>query len=131
VCTRLKERLPGAQKQLVVVPEGDETARRAAGQLAVEAKNGLQLRVVVVSVDQPTVPDRDTESGALVVLSAGRWTAEELAGIAEACADARLEVVGIVVAGLVLAHPTRSAGQLPDDATLTLAVPGHGTGGSA
>ncbi|MER6077820.1 polysaccharide biosynthesis protein [Streptomyces sp. NPDC001833] len=131
VCARLKERLPGAQKLLVVVPDGDETARRAAGQLAGEAKNGLQLRVVEVSVDQPTVPDRDTESGALVVLSASRWTAEELAGIAEACADARLEVVGIVVAGLVLAHPTRSAGQLPDDATLTLAVPGHGTGGSA
>jgi capsular polysaccharide biosynthesis protein len=131
VCARLKERLPGAQKVLVLVPDGDETARRAAGQLAAEAKNGLQLRVVEVSVDRPTVPDRDAESGALVVLSAGSWTAEELAGIAEACADARHEVVGIVVAGLVLARPTRSGSQLPDDATLTLAVPGHGTGGSA
>ncbi|MGW5661479.1 Wzz/FepE/Etk N-terminal domain-containing protein [Streptomyces sp. NPDC003758] len=131
VCARLKERLPGAQRLLVVVPDGDEIARRAAGQLVAEAKNGLQLRVVEVSVDRPTVPDRDTESGALVVLSAGSWTAEELAGIAEACADGRHEVVGIVVAGMVLARPTRSAGQLPDDATLTLAVPGHGTGGSA
>jgi hypothetical protein len=131
VCARLKERLPGAQRLLVVVPDGDEVARRAAGQLVAEAKNGLQLRVVEVSVDRPTVPDRDTESGAVVVLSAGSWTAEELAGIAEACADGRHEVVGIVVAGMVLARPTRSAGQLPDDATLTLAVPGHGTGGSA
>ncbi|MFJ9567124.1 polysaccharide biosynthesis protein [Streptomyces fuscichromogenes] len=131
VCTRLKERLPGAQKLLVVVPDGDETARRAAGQLAAEAKNGLQLRAVEVSVDRPTVPDREGESGALVVLSAGSWTAEELAGIAEACADARHEVVGIVVAGLVLARPTRHSGQLPDDATLALALPGHGTGGPA
>ncbi|MGW2642403.1 Wzz/FepE/Etk N-terminal domain-containing protein [Streptomyces sp. NPDC001348] len=131
VCARLKERLPGAQRLLVVVPDGDETARRAAGQLAAEAKNGPQLRVVEVSVDRPTVPDRDTESGALVVLSAGSWTAEELVGIAEACADGRHEIVGIVVAGMVLARPTRSAGQFPDDATQTLAVHGHGTGGSA
>ncbi|WP_406443727.1 polysaccharide biosynthesis protein [Streptomyces sp. NBC_00631] len=131
VCARLKERLPGAQKLLVVVPDGDETARRAAGQLAAEAKNGLQLRVVEVSVDRPTVPDHEAESGALVVLSAGSWTAEELAGIAEACADARHEVVGIVVAGLVLARPTRPSSQLPDDATLALALPGHGTGGPA
>ena len=89
------------------------------------------LRVVEVSVDRPMVPDRDTESGALVVLSAGSWTAEELAGIAEACADARHEVVGVVVAGTVRARPARSAGRPPDDATPALAVRGHATGGPA
>ena len=47
---------------------------------------------------------------------------QELAGIAEACADAGHEVVGIVVAGTVRARPTRSAGHPPDGATPALAV---------
>ncbi len=131
VYARLRDRLPSARRLLVVVPEGDEIARRAAGQLVAEAKGGPLLRVVEVSVDRPMVPDSDTESGAVVVLSAGSWTAEELAGIAEACADGRHEVVGVVVAGLVQARPTPSAGRLPDDATLSLAIPGQATGGSA
>lgn len=82
-------------------------------------------------MDRPIVPDRDTESGALVVLSAGSWTAEELAGIAEACADGGHEVVGIVVAGTVRIRPTRTAGRPLDEATLALAVHGHATGDSA
>ncbi|MET9411680.1 Wzz/FepE/Etk N-terminal domain-containing protein [Streptomyces sp. NPDC002935] len=131
VCARLREQLPAPRRLLVVVPDGDEIARRAAGQLAAEAKGDPQLRVVEVSVDRPMVPDHDTESGALVVLSPGSWTAEELTGIAEACADGRHEVVGVVVAGTVEAQPTRSADQLPDDATPTFAVPGHVRGGSA
>jgi hypothetical protein len=77
------------------------------------------------------VPDHDNESGVLVVLSAGSWTAGELAGIADACADAGHEVVGIVVADTVRARPTRSAGRPADEATLALAVRGHTTGGSA
>ncbi len=113
------------------MPDGDEIARRAAEQLAAEAKSDPQLRVVQVSVDRPVVPDRDTETGALVVLSAGSWTAEELAGIAEACADGRHEVVGIVVAGMVRTRPTRTDGRPSDEATLALAVPGQATGGSA
>ncbi|WP_210592353.1 Wzz/FepE/Etk N-terminal domain-containing protein [Streptomyces sp. GESEQ-35] len=132
VCARLRDQLPAPRRLLVVVPDGDEIARRAAGQLVAEAKSDPLLRVVEVSVDRPTVPDRDIESGALVVLSAGSWTAEELAGIAEACADARHEVVGFIVAGTVrAAQPTRSAGHPPDNATPALAVRGHATGGSA
>ncbi|MGP9023068.1 Wzz/FepE/Etk N-terminal domain-containing protein [Streptomyces sp. BR1] len=131
VCDRLRDQLPAPRRLLVVVPNGDEIARLAAGQLVAEAKSGPLLRVVGVSVSQPMVPDRDTESGALVVLSAGSWTAEELAGIAEACADAGHEVVGSVVAGIVRARPTRTAGHPPDDATLALAVRGHASGGSA
>ncbi|TXS42837.1 polysaccharide biosynthesis protein [Streptomyces sp. uw30] len=141
VCARLRDRLPAPRRLLVVVPEGDDIARRAAGQLVLEAKSDPSpssssggypmLRVVEVSVDRPLVPDRGTESGALVILSAGTWTAGELAGIAEACADGGHEVVGIVVAGPVQVLPTRSADQPPDDATLALAVPGHARGGSA
>ncbi|REK89181.1 polysaccharide biosynthesis protein [Streptomyces inhibens] len=135
VCARLREKLPAPRRLLVVVPDGDEIGRQAAGQLVAEAKSDPLLQVVGVSVSRPLVPDRGTESGALVVLSAGSWTAEELAGIAEACADGRHEVLGIVVAGIVVAgtvraRPTRSAGHPPDNATPALAVRGHATGGS-
>ncbi|MDJ1131457.1 Wzz/FepE/Etk N-terminal domain-containing protein [Streptomyces iconiensis] len=140
VYARLRDQLPASRRLLVVVPEGDETARRAAGQLAAEAgsdpspssSNGGHplLRVVEVPVSPPMVPDRDTESGALVVLSAGSWTAGELAGIAEACADGGHEVVGAVVAGMVRARPTPSAGPSADDAAPALAGRGQATGGS-
>ncbi|WP_055569218.1 Wzz/FepE/Etk N-terminal domain-containing protein [Streptomyces atriruber] len=139
VCARLRNKLPAPRRLLVVVPNGDEIARRAADQLVTEAASDPAataasrgyLRVVEVSVTRPMVPDRDTESGALVVLSAGNWTAGELTGIAEACADGRHEVVGVVVAGAVRARPARSADQPPEKATLALAVRGNATGGSA
>jgi hypothetical protein len=140
VCARLREKLPAARRLLVVVPDGDEVARRAAGQLVAEAGSDPSpsssgrgyplLRVVEVSVSRPIVPDRDNESGALVVLSAGSWTSGELAGIAEACADAEHEVVGIVLAGTVRARPTRSAGHPGDAGTPALAVGDDATGGS-
>lgn len=141
VCARLREQLPAAGQLLVVVPDGDEIARRAAGQLVAEAESDPSwnssstehpLSLVGVPVSRPLVPDRDTESGALVVLSAGSWTAGELAGIAEACADAGHEVVGVVVAGTVRARPTRtrSAGRPPQHATPSSAVGGAVRGGS-
>ncbi|MCX4672284.1 Wzz/FepE/Etk N-terminal domain-containing protein [Streptomyces sp. NBC_01381] len=140
VCARLRNQLPGSRRMLVVVPDGDEIALRAAGQLAAEAggdpsassagRGYPTLRVVEVSVDRPTVPDRGTESGALVVLSAGRWTAQEAGGIAEACADGGHDVVGFVVAGPVRARPTRSADHPADHAAPALAARGNATGGS-
>lgn len=140
VCARLRERLPAPRRLLVVVPEGDETARRAAGELVAEAGGDPLLRVVEVPVSRPIVPDRDTESGALVVAGAGEWTAEELAGLAEACADGGHEVVGVVVAGPVRVRTTRSAGRreraaadgaVPDDtAAPALAGRGGTTGGA-
>ncbi|MEU1804184.1 Wzz/FepE/Etk N-terminal domain-containing protein [Streptomyces sp. NPDC019937] len=140
VFARLRDRLTAPRRLLVVVPEGDEIAHRAAEQLvavsegdpspSASTRGYPMLRVVAVSVSQPLVPDRGTESGALVVLSAGSWTAAELAGIAEACADGKHEIVGIVVAGTVRARPKRSAGTPTDDATPALAVPGHATGGA-
>lgn len=131
VCARLRDRLPGPRRLLVVVPDGDESARRAADQLVAEAGSDPLLRVVGVPVSRPLVPDRDEESGALVVLSAGSWTAGELAGIAGACADAEHEVVGIVVADTVRARATRSGDRRPDGATPVLAVgdeAGRGSG---
>ncbi|MFD7934017.1 Wzz/FepE/Etk N-terminal domain-containing protein [Streptomyces sp. NPDC059755] len=130
VCARVRDRLPAPRRLLVVVPDGDEIARRAAGQLVAEAESDPLLRVVEVSVSQPMVPDRDNESGALVVLSAGSWTAGELAGIADACADAKHEVVGIILAGTVWARPTRSAGHPRHAATPVLAAGDDATGGS-
>ncbi|MFE1932114.1 Wzz/FepE/Etk N-terminal domain-containing protein [Streptomyces sp. NPDC059474] len=140
VYARLRDQLPGPRRLLVVVPDGDEVARRAAGQLVAEAESDPSptsssrgypmLRMVAVSVSQPVVPDRDTESGALVVLGAGSRTAEELADVAGACADAGHEVVGIVVAATVRARPARSTGPPRDAATPALTARGHAPGGS-
>ncbi|TQJ37565.1 subunit length determinant protein [Streptomyces sp. SLBN-115] len=130
VCARVRDRLPAPRRLLVIVPDGDEIARLAAGQLVAEAGSDPLLRVVEVSVSQPMVPDHDNESGALVVLSAGSWTAGELAGIADACADAKHEVVGIILAGTVWAPPKRSAGQPRHAATPALAAGDAATGGS-
>ena len=131
VCARLRDQLPLPRRLLAVVPEGDEIARRAAGQLVAEAEGDPLLRTVEVSVDRPMVPDRETESGAVVVLSAGSWTTAELAGIAQACADGGHQVVGIVVADPVRARPAPSAGHPPDHVTPAPVVRSHATGGSA
>ncbi|XKK61578.1 Wzz/FepE/Etk N-terminal domain-containing protein [Streptomyces sp. ARC32] len=131
VCARLRERRPAARRLLVVVPDGDEVARRAAGQLAAETEGDPQLRVVEVPVSRPLVPDREGESGALVVLSAGAWTAEELTGVAEACADGGHEVVGVVVAGAVRARPEGPALRSPEPHVAAAGVHDHATGGSA
>ncbi|MFJ6569745.1 Wzz/FepE/Etk N-terminal domain-containing protein [Streptomyces sp. NPDC091292] len=138
VYARLRDRLPAPRRLLVVVPDGDEPAREAAGQLVAEAERSPGsssggkplLRVVGVSVSRPMVPDRDGESGVLVVLSAGMWNAKELAGIAEACADAGQEVVGIVLAALVRTRPTRPAGHPTDGATPTITVGAGATEGA-
>ncbi|MFJ8942690.1 polysaccharide biosynthesis protein [Streptomyces sp. NPDC102395] len=132
VCARLRDRLPSSRELLVVVPDGDEVAGRAAGQLVAEAEGDPRLRVVEVSVARPMVPDRDDEAGALVVLGAGDWTAAELTGVAEACADAGHDVVGVVVAGTVRAVAARSAGRSRSRAAAASAVPvgNEATGGA-
>ncbi|MEV6881449.1 Wzz/FepE/Etk N-terminal domain-containing protein [Streptomyces sp. NPDC051135] len=131
VCARLRERAPSLRRLLVVVPDDDEVARRAAGQLADEAAGDPLLRLVEVSVPRPMVPDRGTESGVLVVLSAGARTAEELAGVAEACADGGHEVVGVVVAEAVRARPAEPVRRPAEPVVAAAAVPDHATGGSA
>ncbi|MFJ6062477.1 Wzz/FepE/Etk N-terminal domain-containing protein [Streptomyces tendae] len=128
---RLRERLPAARRLLVVVPDDDEVARRAAEQLAAETEGEPVLRVVEVAVSRPMVPDRDTESGVLVVLGAGSRTAEELSGLAEACADGGHEVVGVVVAGAVRARATGTAPRPPEKAGAAAPVHENATGGAA
>ncbi|MFI5806116.1 Wzz/FepE/Etk N-terminal domain-containing protein [Streptomyces sp. NPDC051561] len=130
VCARLRDGLLAPRRLLVVVPDGDEIARRAARHLVAESQGDPVLRVVEVAVDGPIVPDRDSESGALVVLSAGNWTAEDLDQIAGACADGHHEVVGFVVAGPVRARTEGSAGTSADGSTPALAVGSSATGGS-
>ncbi len=131
VCARLRERLPDARRLLVVVTDDDEVARRAAERLAAEAEGEPLLRLVEVPVARPMVPDRDTESGVLLVLGAGSRTAEELAGLAEACADGGHAVVGVVVAGAVRARPAGPAGRPPENATAVAPVHENATGGAA
>ncbi|NEB75623.1 polysaccharide biosynthesis protein, partial [Streptomyces sp. SID14478] len=50
VCARLRDPLLSPRRLLLVVPAGDEIARRAAAQLVAEAQSDLQLRPVEVSV---------------------------------------------------------------------------------
>lgn len=131
VCARLRDRLPAPRRLLVLVPDGDGIALRAAERLAAEAGDDPGLRVVEVPVSRPVVPDRDDASGAVVVLGAGEWTAEELTGLAEACAEAGHEVVGVVLADPVPAARAGTAGRARDTAVPALAVGEATTGGSA
>ncbi|MEU0673818.1 polysaccharide biosynthesis protein [Streptomyces sp. NPDC006172] len=132
VCARLREQLPSSREVLVVVLGGDEVALRAAGQLVAEAGGDPRMRVVEVSAARPMVPDRDDESGALVVLGAGERTSAELAGVTEACADAGHDVVGVVVAGTVRIVAARSAGRRGSRVAANSAVPvgSEATGGA-
>ncbi|MET8981872.1 Wzz/FepE/Etk N-terminal domain-containing protein [Streptomyces sp. NPDC004539] len=115
---RVRAKLPPAHALSVLVPEGDATARRAADQLAAEAGTDPVLRVVDVSMSRPTVPDRDDEAGALIVIGTGDWTAAELTGLAEACADAGHPVVGVVLTDRVRARAHRSADRPRETATV-------------
>ncbi|TDT95996.1 hypothetical protein EDD99_7839 [Streptomyces sp. 846.5] len=128
---RLREQLPAPRRLLVVVPEDDESAGRAAARLVAESGSDPALRVVRVSASRPVVPDRVTESGALVLLSAGSLSGGELGGIAEACEDARHEVVGYVVATTVRTRPMRSADRPADNAAPAVTVGADLRGGSA
>jgi capsular polysaccharide biosynthesis protein len=113
VISRLRESTPSGPsgvlpRVLVVVPDDDRAARRAAERLARTAAAGparATLRVVEVSAQRPIVADANV-SGALVVITAGTRTGWELVGIHEACTDAGHDVLGVVVT-----HRTRPVGQ--------------------
>lgn len=106
VLARLREHLPpGPGHVLVVVADDDPTAKAAAERLATYAEEErLDLTVWEADPARPTVPD-ELVPGVLAVVTAGTRTGWELVGIAEACADAGHEVLGVVVT-----HPTRPAG---------------------
>jgi hypothetical protein len=79
---------PAARERLTILPDTDPEP----------VTSRTTLRVVTVAAGRPTVPgDRDLD-GAIVVLTTGTRTAWELVGIAEACGEAGLDVLGAVVA---------------------------------
>lgn len=85
------------RRVLVLAPTDDPTARAAVSHLIEAAAGGpTELKVVVTDPARPIVPD-ERVSGVLVVLSTGTRTGWELVGIATACADAHLQVIGGVV----------------------------------
>ncbi|MTD58592.1 exopolysaccharide biosynthesis protein [Amycolatopsis pithecellobii] len=94
---RVLNRLNTTRPVLTLVPEGDAPAHRAVTQLAAAAGKRTPLRVAEVVPDRPTVPEDLHVAGVLVVLTVGSRTAWELVGIAEACADAGHEVLGVVL----------------------------------
>jgi capsular polysaccharide biosynthesis protein len=103
---RLREHLPpGPGRVLVVVAKDDPAASRAVERLtAAGHETRLVLEVAEVDAERPTVPD-EAVPGVLVVTTAGARTGWELVGIAEACADAGHDVLGVVVT-----HRTRPLG---------------------
>ncbi|MFD0356735.1 Wzz/FepE/Etk N-terminal domain-containing protein [Streptomyces sp. NPDC127110] len=111
VHARLGDGLPAPVSLLLLVPEDDANALRAAGQFTAGAEGGPRLRLAAVSVSRPMIADREDEAGAVVLLSPGSRTAGELAGIAEACADAGHEIAGIVLVGTVRTGATGQAGR--------------------
>ncbi|MFJ3880118.1 Wzz/FepE/Etk N-terminal domain-containing protein [Streptomyces sp. NPDC090077] len=130
VHARLRDGLRDPRRVLLLVPEGDRNALRAAEQFTAGAEGDPQLRVAGVPVAGPVIADRDDESGAVVLLSPGSWTTGELAGIAGACADAGHEIVGIVLVGTVQAGPAKSAGRSRKAAAPAVAVGADATGSS-
>lgn len=92
---RVLGRLGAARGVSAVVPADDRAAVRAARRLA--GASGGRVRVVEVTAHRPTVPDDPGGAGVLVVLTAGTRTAWELVGLAQACADAGQDVLGVVV----------------------------------
>jgi capsular polysaccharide biosynthesis protein len=98
VLSRLREHLPpGPGRVLVVAGADDPAAQAAAERLATYAEEErLDLSIWEVDPTRPTVPD-ELVPGVLAVVTAGTRTGWELVGIAEACADAGHEVLGVVV----------------------------------
>jgi capsular polysaccharide biosynthesis protein len=96
--SRLREHAPDATTVLVVVPQDDSSARRAADRLVRTAAEDLpRLRVVETPAERPIVPDDPATAGVLVVVTAGTRTSWELVDLTEACVDAGYEVLGVLV----------------------------------
>lgn len=121
VLARLREHLPpGPGHVLVVVADDDPTAKVAAERLAAYAEEErLDMTVWAADPARPTVPD-ELVPGVLAVVTTGTRTGWELVGIAEACADAGHEVLGVVVT-----HPTKPA-ETGEDAEPEPALAGAG-----
>lgn len=113
---RVLGRLGAARGVSAVVPGDDRAAVRAARRLA--GTSGGRVRVVEVAVERPTVPDGSDGAGVVVVLTAGTRTAWELVGLAEACADAGQDVLGVVVVTLTETVPREPSPAPPAGAVM-------------
>ena len=86
---------------VVVAPDDDPLAHRAVTRLVIAAgaddTRHTTLRVAHIDPDDPVLADGGDAEGALLVVSPGTRTGEELFGIAMACADAGRPLVGSVV----------------------------------
>lgn len=95
---------------LIVVADDDMMANHAVRQfvleLSADERHRAELRVAAVSTTSPAVPEFPDAIGAIIVLTAGTRTAWELGTVADACADAGLEVIGAIVA-----RPERTTGR--------------------
>lgn len=74
---------------------------------------GVELAVADVDLARPTVLESVRVRGAVVVVSVGTRTAWELVGLTEACADAGLGVLGVVVVSP--RPPAREEADGPDE----------------
>jgi capsular polysaccharide biosynthesis protein len=115
ICSRLREHLPaGPARVMAVVPNDDPAAHRVAIRLGrVATGDRVGLRVYEVAADQPIVPE-DSVAGVIVVATAHTRTAWELVGLTEACADAGLDVLGVVVATVTQPVPASRPQAAPD-----------------
>jgi capsular polysaccharide biosynthesis protein len=113
--SRLCERAPDATSVLVVVPQDDPSARRAADRLVRTAGEDLpRLRVVETPTTRPIVPDDPAAAGVLVVVTAGTRTSWELVDLSESCTDAGHEMLGVLVTHRTRPLvPGRSTGRTP------------------
>jgi capsular polysaccharide biosynthesis protein len=113
--SRLREHLPaGPARVMALVPDDDPTAHRAAVRLGrAAAGDRVGLRLYEVAADLPTVPE-DSVAGVVVIVTAGTRTAWELVGLTEACTDAGLVVLGVVIATRAQPVPTAQPAALAD-----------------
>ena len=112
VLSRLREQLPSGPGRILVVIAADDPGARVAAERLDEFAEHERLTLIVWEVDpsRPVVPD-EAVPGVVAVVTAGSRTGWELIGIAEACADAGHEVLGVVVT-----HLTRRAADAPRSA---------------
>lgn len=110
----------GPRGVLLLVPEDDASAGKAAERLAEVAKRAaVPSRVCRVSPERPLVPDGHDD--AVVVAGLGTRTAWELVDLAAACGEAGRELAGVVVTA-----PVRPSGREPSS---TAGAPGEALAG--